>query len=152
MHFFNKIFYLFFFTIILISCKLQEPSNNHGILFLENRYEKLTINKSNTNDVLKILGIPHTNYINDKNKWVYFERVLSKGEYLKLGQNVLKKNNVLVLHFNKFGILEDKKILKKDDKNQIKFSKKTTDNQLSQKSFVATFLSSIKEKMYSGKK
>lgn len=90
--------------------------------------------------------------INDKNKWVYFERVLSKGEYLKLGQNVLKKNNVLVLHFNKFGILEDKKILKKDDKNQIKFSKMTTDNQLSQKSFVATFLSSIKEKMYSGKK
>tara|TARA_B100001939_G_C16542036_1_gene446696 strand:- start:76 stop:531 length:456 start_codon:yes stop_codon:yes gene_type:complete len=151
MHYLNKFLLLFLIPIILIGCKLQEPNKNHGILFLENRYKKLIVNKTNTNDVLKIVGIPHTNYINDKNTWLYFERVLAKGEYIKLGQNVLRKNNVLILQFDKYGILVEKKILKKEDKKDIKFSKKNTENQLSQKSFVETFLSSIKEKMYSGK-
>ena len=38
-----------------------------------------------------------------------YRRVLSKGEYHKLGQNVLKTNNVLVLNFDKYGILKNKK-------------------------------------------
>ena len=32
-----KLFLIIFFIIILISCKLQEPYKNHGIIFLENR-------------------------------------------------------------------------------------------------------------------
>ena len=54
----HKNFILMFFLIILISCKLQEPSKNHGILFLENRAEKLSVSKSNKNDVFKINGAP----------------------------------------------------------------------------------------------
>ena len=40
--------------------------------------------------------------------WIYIERTLSKGKYHKLGQHTLKENNVLVLVFNKFGVLENK--------------------------------------------
>ena len=32
--------------LILLGCQLQEPAKNHGILFLDNRSEKLSINKS----------------------------------------------------------------------------------------------------------
>ena len=41
-----------------MGCKLQEPLKTHGIIFLENRAAKLTINQSNKNDTVKILGQP----------------------------------------------------------------------------------------------
>ena len=44
-----------------------------------------------------------------------------------------------------------KKILNKEGINQIKFSKKNTENELSQKSFVRSFLESIRQKMYSNR-
>ena len=87
---------------ILLGCQLQEPTKNHGILFLDNRSEKLTINKSNKNDVIKIIGQPHSQSIDDNNIWIYFERTLSKGKYHKLGRHVLTKNNTLLLTFDKF--------------------------------------------------
>ena len=136
----NQIMFLFVF-IILIGCQLQEPYNNHGIVFLKNRSDNLYLNKSNKNDVLKIIGQPHSTSINDENEWIYIERVFTKGEYHKLGQNVLKSNNVLILKFNKYGILEEKKLLTKSDKKKLTFSKKTTKNEMSQKSFVERFLS-----------
>ena len=75
-----KLFYLLSF-ISLIGCQLQDPYNNHGIVFLKNRSEKLIVNQSNKNDVLNIVGQPHSKSINDDNEWFYVERVLTKGEY-----------------------------------------------------------------------
>ena len=143
--------FAFFILIILNACKLQEPSKNHGIVFLKNRSEKLELNKSNKNDVIRIIGQPHTKSINNNNDWIYIERVLTKGEYHKLGQNILKSNNVLVLSFNKYGILEKKIFLDKNDKKRLKFSNRETQNELTQKSFVEKFLTSIREKMYRNK-
>tara|TARA_B100001250_G_C19736150_1_gene760856 strand:+ start:358 stop:825 length:468 start_codon:yes stop_codon:yes gene_type:complete len=147
---FNKLFIVLF--MILTACQLQEPSKNHGIVFLENRSNKLMINKSNKNDVVQIIGQPHSRSINDDNTWIYLERTLTKGKYHKLGQHVLKKNNTLVLKFDKFGILKSKKIYNKDDTNKVEFSKKKTTNELSKKSFVESFLSSVKQKMYGQRK
>ena len=133
---------------ILISCKLQEPTKNHGILFLKNRADKLTINVSNKNDVLSIIGNPHSKSISNDDDWIYIERVLTKGEFLKLGQNVLKTNNVLVLSFDKYGVLKEKYLIDKNDKNKLTFTEKTTENKLSQASFIEKFLQSLKTKMY----
>ena len=121
-------------------------------MFLENRSNKLTINKSNKNDVIQVIGQPHSKSINDENTWIYLERTLSKGKYHKLGKHVLKKNNTLVLKFDKFGILKSKKIYNKDNTNKIAFSEKKTINKLSKKSFVESFLSSVKQKMYGNRK
>ena len=134
--------------LILLGCQLQEPAKNHGILFLDNRSEKLSINKSNKNDVIKILGQPHAKNFAEDDTWIYIERTLSKGKYHKLGRHELKTNNTLILNFDKYGILKTKDFYDKDDLNKIKFSKKTTDNDLSQKSFVESFLQSVKKKMY----
>lgn len=147
---FNKHKNLFLLSsfIILIACKLQEPTKTHGIIFLENRASKLIIDKSNSNDVINILGHPHSKSISSENEWLYFERILSKGEFHKLGQNILKTNNVLVLEFDKFGILKNKALIGKDSKNKILFSEKETVNNVSQKSFVEKFIQSLKTKMY----
>ena len=133
---------------ILNNCQFQEPSQNHGILFLENRSKKLVIKLSNKNDVLKIIGQPHSKSPNEEDQWIYIERIFTKGEYHKLGQNVLKENNVLLLSFDKYGVLIDKQFLDINDNKKVSFSEKTTENKLSQKSFVQNFLSSIRAKMY----
>ena len=147
---FNRLFIVLF--IILAACQLQEPTKNHGIVFLENRSNKLVINNSNKNDVIKIIGQPHSKSINDDDIWIYLERTLTKGKYHKLGKHVLKKNNTLVLKFDEFGILKSKKIYDKNNTNKIAFSKKETKNELSKRSFVESFLSSVKQKMYGNRK
>ena len=58
---------------------------NHGVLFLKNRSEKLVMNQYNINDVIDILGQPHSKSISDDNQWIYIERVLTNGEFHKLG-------------------------------------------------------------------
>ena len=143
---FNLFLLLVFF--ILIGCKLQEPTKNHGILFLKNRADKLTVDVSNKNDVLSIIGNPHSKSISNDDDWIYIERVLTKGEFLKLGQNTLKTNNVLVLSFDKYGVLKEKYLIDKNDKNKLAFSKNSTENKLSQASFIEKFLQSLKTKMY----
>ena len=142
---------IFFILIFFLFSNCQINTKNHGILFLENRYKKLVVKKTNMNDVLRIVGNPHTKSVSDKSTWIYIERVLTKGKYHKLGKNVVKTNNVMVLSFDKFGVLEEKNIYDKEKLSKIKFTKKVTENNLSQKSFVQEFLQSIKTKMYGNK-
>tara|TARA_B100001059_G_C17594056_1_gene456134 strand:- start:72 stop:533 length:462 start_codon:yes stop_codon:yes gene_type:complete len=150
--FFAKKYHIFFkvfvVSLFLLECQLKEPTKNHGILFLKNRSDTLIINKSNKNDILNKIGHPHSKSISNENEWIYIERVLTKGDYLKLGQNVLKTNNILILNFNKYGILTKKTFLDKNSKEKIIFSEKITENNLTQKSFVQKLLQSIRSKMY----
>ncbi len=144
----HKNFYLLPFFIILIACQFQEPLKTHGIIYLENRSQKVIVNKSNKNDIIRIFGQPQATSQNEEDTWIYFERILTKGKYHKLGRHEVKENNVLVLEFNKFGIIKNKKLYTKEDINKIAFLEKKTENKLSQKSFVQSFLQSIRQKMY----
>ena len=137
---------------ILTSCQLQNPDKTHGIVFLENRAKKITVKKSNKNDVIRLIGQPQLKSEIDQDSWIYLERTLTKGKIYRLGKEILKKNDVLILSFDKYGILKSKDILRKEDLKKIKFSKKTTDNVLTDKSFVQSFLESVKQKMYSNRK
>ena len=144
--------YIIFLLIILNNCQLREPTKPHGINFLENREKKVIIGKTNQNDVIKIIGNPHTKTIKNENTWIYFERTITRGKLVKLGRNILKENNILELNFDKYGILIGKKIYNKDDMNKIMFSEKKTENEITQQSFVAKFLQSLKNKMYGKRK
>ncbi len=127
---------------------MQEPKKFHGINYIKNRENVLIIDKSNKNDVIKLIGSPHSKSISNKNKWFYFERTITRGKMHKLGQNILKENNILEIEFNKYGILISKKIYTKKNMNDLKVSKRETLNTVSQKSFLSSFLSSVKQKMY----
>ena len=144
--------FLVYLFIILVNCQFQEPTKNHGILFLENRSNQLKAELNNKNDVVRLLGQPHTKSISNVDDWIYIERVMTKGSYHRLGQNVLKSSNVLVLTFDKYGVLKEKRFLNKNDIKKMTFSKKETENNLSKKSFVESFLSSVKTKMYGNRK
>ena len=143
-----KLITIISFLFILANCQLQKPKNSHGINFLDNREKVLIIQKTNKNDVVKIIGIPHSVSLNNNDKWMYFERSITRGSVLKLGKNVLVKNNILELKFDKYGVLLTKKIYQKKNMQTVKYSKKETVNDIKAKSFMNSFLSSIKQKMY----
>ena len=134
--------------LILSNCNVKPVNKTHGVAFLDLKEKKIILNKSNKNDVVKHLGPPAVTGTFDENIWIYVERTLSKGKYHKLGRHTLKTNNVLVLYFDKYGILKEKKFYNKDDIAKINFSKNKTENELAKKSFVETFLQSIRQKMY----
>ena len=147
-----KKMYIILCLIFLNNCQLNDPNKAHGINLLENREKTLIVGKTNQNDILKIIGNPHTTSINDENIWIYFERMITRGKLIKLGQNVLKTNNVLELKFDKYGVLKSKKIYNKEEMNKITYADKETENNISQQSFVGKFLSSVRQKMYGKRK
>ena len=138
--------------IILSNCQLKEPINGHGINFLENRSKKITINESNKNDVMDTLGNPHTTSIDDENLWFYFDRKISKGSIINFGDSELLENNVLVINFDKYGIVTQKEFFNKEDMKKIKYSEMKTENPVTQDSFVTSFLQSVRQKMYGKRK
>jgi len=146
------IIFITFFSFFLLNCQLQEPKKSHGINFLANRGQILEINKTNKNDVILLMGRAHATSLNNQNKWIYFERTITRGKMHKLGQNVLKNNNVLELEFNKYGVLINKKISGKDDMQKVVYSKMKTDSSLAQQSLINKFLQSVRQKMYGKRK
>ena len=149
----KNILLVLFLTIFLsLGCQRQEVIKSHGISYLENREKLVTINKSNKNDVIQVLGHPSTTGMLDNNTWIYIERTKTRGKLLKLGKNYLKKNNVLVLEFDKYGMLINKEFYDKNHMKKVKFAKVITENDLRKENFVYSFLSSIRQKMQSRRK
>ena len=157
MFFILKIKHIRFISILLLltilsNCQLKEPIKGHGINFLENRSNKIILNKTNKNDVVDILGNPHTKSIDDENIWFYFDRKLASSSIVKFGDMDLLENNVLVLNFDKYGIVSQKEFFSKDDMKKIQYSQMETENPVSKQSFVSTFLQSVRQKMYGKRK
>ena len=149
-HFETLIYFVLLF--ILSNCQLKEPIKGHGINFLENRSEKIVINKSNKNDVINILGNPHTKSIDDDNLWFYFDRKVSSGSIINFGEVDLLENNVLVVNFDKYGIVKQTEFYDKEDMKKISYSEMKTENPVTKQSFVGSFLQSVRQKMYGKRK
>ena len=148
----KKNIYLLFIVFFIVSCQQNEVINTHGIAYLDKREKLITVNKSNKNDTIKIFGQPSTKGMVDDSLWIYIERTRTRGKLFKLGRNYLKKNNVLVLEFDKYGILKKKEFYNMDKMNQISFAKNVTENEIKKENFIESFLSSVRQKMLSKRK
>ena len=116
--------YIYLLVIILFfitACQNKEVTRTHGIAYLEKREKLIVVNKSNKNDTIKVLGHPATKGMTDNNLWIYIERTMTRGKMFKLGRNYLKKNNVLVLEFDKYGIVNKKEFYDKENMKKLKF-------------------------------
>jgi len=148
----NCIFYIILFSLLLNNCQIREQNKLHGVVYLENREKLLKVGSDNKNNVIELLGQPHSKSLSKNDNWIYFERKTSKGKLIKLGQNVLKTNNVLELKFDKYGVLISKKIYTMNKMNSVKLSKEVTVNDINSPGFMQKFLSSIRQKMYGNKR
>ena len=148
----NTIFFLLISLIFFTGCQRNEVLKTHGIAYLEKREKLIIVQKSNKNDTIAIFGQPSTKGMVDDNLWIYIERTRTRGKLLKLGRNYLKKNNVLVLEFDKYGILKKKEFYNKEKMQKVSFSKDITENELRKENFIISFLSSIRQKMLAKRK
>ena len=139
---------LFFIT----ACKQNEVIKTHGIAYLDKREKLIIVNKSNKNDTVNVLGQPSTKGMTDDNLWIYIERTITRGKLLKFGRNYIKKNNVLLLEFDKYGILKKKEFYDKEQMKKVDFAKNITENDIRKQNFIYSFLSSIRQKMLSKRK
>ena len=147
----RKISYFIFVILIATSCSMKPVDNYHGVAFLEKKQKELSINKSNKNDIIKILGAPSTQSILEDDLWIYIENRKTKSSLFKFAKEVTLTNNVLVLEINSKGILKNKTFYNIDDQNDLKFNKNQT--QKSDKdSFVYGVISSLKQKIDSPKR
>ena len=151
-HIKKTIFFLLASLIFFIGCQRQEVIKTHGVAYLDKREKLIVVNKSNKNDAIEVLGHPATKGMTDDNLWIYIERAKTRGKLLKLGRSYLKKNNVLILEFDKYGVLNKKEFYDKESMKQINFAKAITENDARKENFVYSFLSSIRQKMESKKK
>ena len=113
----KKIIIIFLF--IITSCSANKVVNNHGTLSLEKKLDKISLNISNMNDVLKTLGPPSTKSTFDKNIWMYIERKKTNQSIFMLGKKKVIKNNVLLVQFNNQGMLINKEFYNINDLKKV---------------------------------
>jgi outer membrane protein assembly factor BamE (lipoprotein component of BamABCDE complex) len=133
--------------LFITNCTLNKVEKHHGSIFLEKKKDEIIINKFNKNDVKKTLGPPSTKSLFENDTWIYMESVKTNSKLSKLGKRSLVRNNILILEFNKFGIVTNKKYLTKDDINKIKFEEQITKVDYNKKSLVYKMLSGLKDKI-----
>ena len=148
----KKFIYFFLILFFITNCKQNQVIKSHGISYLEKREKLIFINKSNKNDVVTVFGQPSTKGMTDDNLWIYIERTITRGKLLKFGRNYLKKNNTLVLEFDKYGILKKKDFYDKTNMNDLAFAKDITENEIRKENFIYSFLSSVRQKMETKRK
>ena len=107
----------------------------------------LVVNKTNKNDIIKILGNPSTTSKFDNDVWIYIERKQTQSKLKNLGRMKIYKNDVLVLEVDDYGILKKKEFFNKDDMQNIKVVEATTEAGFKRNSFVYDFMSSMRQKI-----
>ena len=120
---------------------------HHGVPNLDKKQKTLLINKTNKNDIIKILGYPSTKSKFDNDLWIYIERKQTQSKLRNLGKMKIETNNVLVLEINQYGILEKKEFYNKDNMKKLKISKDITGTELKKNSFLYKFFSSMRSKI-----
>ena len=143
-------FKILLFALIFIfnySCSLNKVVKHHGVHFLEKKQKKLIILENNSNDVRQFLGPPSTKNYFDNDIWVYIERKTTVSDVTSLGKRKILTNNVLVLEFDRRGILVKKQFYDIDEMNKIKISENKTSVLNKKDTFIRNILVGIRQKI-----
>ena len=143
----RKIYIILLSILFISNCSLNKVIKHHGVHFLDIKEKKLTLNLSNKNDILKILGPPSTKGSFDNDIYIYIERKTSSSKLRKLGKKSLLVNNVLIIEIDNKGILVSKRFLNKENINDLQFSEDVTVMNYNKRSFVYGFLNSMRQKI-----
>ena len=119
----------------------------HGVNYLEKKHKEIIVNKSNKNDIIKVLGPPSTKSSFNDNLFIYIERRTSSSKISRLGKKTLLTNNVLILELDNRGILSNKIFLDKEKMQDLKFSEDLTGISYRNKSLVRDLLSGLINKI-----
>ena len=114
--------------LFIVNCKFNKIVDSHGSHYLEKKEKELTINISNKNDIIRLLGPPSTKSKFDNDLWIYIERKKTRTTLLKFGKKKIFANNVLLLEIDNKGLLAKKDFFDINDMKKINFSENKTVN------------------------
>ena len=72
--------------ILLANCTINKVVQHHGVHNLEKKQEKLKVNETNKNDIIRLIGPPSTKSTFDNDIFIYIERKTSNSKLSKLGK------------------------------------------------------------------
>ena len=114
---------------------------------MEKKQTKLIISETNINDAKLILGPPSTKNSFENDIWIYIERKTTVSEIRTFGKKKLLVNNVLILEFDKRGLLVKKNFYDKNQMNKLKISESETAVLDKKDTFLRSVISSLKYKI-----
>ena len=142
-----KILLLLSVFFLFANCSNKLAIDHHGVNKLSIKQNKLILNETNKNDIIKILGPPSTTSFFDNEILFFIERKEATGSILKLGNKKIIINDVLILEINKYGLLEKKTFYDMTKMQKIKISKNKTEVNYQKDTFIYDFLSSMRQKI-----
>ena len=137
---------LFSIFLLTLNCSINKVSNVHGNRFLENKQSKIIINKTNKNDLRKLIG-PPSSISKFEDIWIYIERKKTNQSIMKLGVKKISKNNILIINFNKMGLVSEVDFLNINNMNDLKLAENKTFKKYKQDNFVYDTLSILRERI-----
>ena len=141
-----KYLLLIFFFLITLNCSGNKVTYSHGYNFISSKYDKIELNKTNKNDLRKLIG-PPSSKSDFKDMWIYIERKKTSQSLINLGKQKIEHNNILIVSFNENGTASNKKILNLNDMNELEFAEKITEKKFSQNNIVYNIFSTLREKI-----
>ena len=139
-----KYLLLIFFFLITLNCSGNKVTYSHGYNFISSKYDKIELNKTNKNDLRKLIG-PPSSKSDFKDMWIYIERKKTSQSLINLGKQKIEHNNILIVSFNENGTASNKKILNLNDMNDLEFAEKVTEKKFSQNNIVYNIFSTLRE-------
>tara|TARA_B100001248_G_scaffold41704_1_gene26705 strand:+ start:3533 stop:3988 length:456 start_codon:yes stop_codon:yes gene_type:complete len=140
-------FILIIIFLFIVNCSGNKVSNFHGSKQLETKFNIIKVNKTNKNDLVKLIGPPSSVSDFDNNKWFYIERLKTNQSLIKLGNQKIEKNNVLIVQLDNSGIVREKKLLDLENMKDIKYLNTTTEKDFKNESILYNIFSSLREKI-----
>ena len=116
---------------------------------MESKINKIELNVTNKNDLIKLIGQPSTKSNFNNNKWYYIERLKTNQSLFKLGTQKIKKNNILIIEMDSKGILISKKLLNLNDMNDLKYFNQSTEKEFDNNSILYDVFMTLREKINS---
>ena len=138
---------LIFIFLLTLSCGNNKVVKSHGFFALEEKSNKIELLKSNKNDVIEIIGKPSTISLFNDNTWYFIQRETVNQSVFKLGKSKIIKNNILLVSFNDYGVVNFKKLYNIDDMNMIKIDKNETVKDFETRSKIGKVLKSLEQKI-----
>ena len=141
-----KYIFLSFLFLFTLNCSLNKVSNSHGARFIETKYDKIILNKTNKNDIRNLIG-PPSSVSKFNGNWFYIERKKTSGSLFRLGKKKILNNNIIILEFNSMGLVSNKNLLKIQDMNDIKKAEKITKKKYAQDNVLNDIIKTLREKI-----
>ena len=135
-------------SLIVISCTFNKVDNVHGVSNLKNKILLIKTDKTNKNDIVRILG-PIPVIDKKENRWAYFEVRETKTKY---GKKDVYINDYVEIYFDKYGLVKKFELYTLNNMNDIKFAKEKTKSLGVKDTFSKNLLSSTRKRMENARK